>query len=316
MINSPIFVVGAPRSGTTLLQLIIGTHSNLFSLPETHYFTFVNQNVKMIKNNSSTFSNILFDALEKKPMLLFRKNEKCNIIKAIGREKTEKNILEQIILEYKTKHSLGGNRWVEKTPRHVNHLNEIFFSWPDAKVINVFRDPRGSISSFHHLKKFKTKKDNYLDIFMRIFKWKKCISSAIEYKNSIFTIRYEDLIDDTEYYTRKIMEFIGEEFEERQITDFNKNYKTSTINEEKHKKLTKTNKIINRKAIWKERLEINEVYCIELLCSKEMKMLGYKPVNSLITISDKFKTTYYIISYFFYKAKSYFKNILKNILKI
>jgi hypothetical protein len=302
MVNSPIFVVGAPRSGTTLLQLIIAAHSKLFSLPETHYFTFVKQNVRINNNNSYLFSNTLFKALELKPKLIFSEYEKSNIIETIGRKRTDKNILEQIILEYKEKHSLDGNRWVEKTPRHVNHLDEIFYSWPEAKIINVFRDPRDSISSFHHLKSFKNNRENVLDIFMRIFKWKKCVSSAMEYKESIFTIRYEDLIDDTEYYTCQIMDFTGEKFEERQLTNFNKNYKTSIIKEEKHKKLTEANKIINRKAVWKERLDPDEIYWIEKLCSNEMNALRYFQSGYEISNVEKIWGIYYLNIYFFRKA--------------
>lgn len=37
-IEAPIFVVGVPRSGTTLLQSLLSAHSSTYSLPETHFF--------------------------------------------------------------------------------------------------------------------------------------------------------------------------------------------------------------------------------------------------------------------------------------
>ena len=39
----PIFVVGCPRSGTTLVQCILSASSDAFSLPETHFFSSVQQ---------------------------------------------------------------------------------------------------------------------------------------------------------------------------------------------------------------------------------------------------------------------------------
>jgi Sulfotransferase family len=40
-LERPIFVVGCPRSGTTLVQCILSASSQAFSLPETHFFSFV-----------------------------------------------------------------------------------------------------------------------------------------------------------------------------------------------------------------------------------------------------------------------------------
>ena len=37
----PIFVVGCPRSGTTLVQCILSASSHAFSLPETHFFSYL-----------------------------------------------------------------------------------------------------------------------------------------------------------------------------------------------------------------------------------------------------------------------------------
>ena len=36
--DSPIFIVGFPRSGTTLLQTMVSTQKNILSFPETQFF--------------------------------------------------------------------------------------------------------------------------------------------------------------------------------------------------------------------------------------------------------------------------------------
>src|SRR5439155_25383636 len=40
-LRQPIFIVGCPRSGTTLVQCILSASSQAFSLPETHFFSSV-----------------------------------------------------------------------------------------------------------------------------------------------------------------------------------------------------------------------------------------------------------------------------------
>ena len=42
MTNKPIFIVGAPRSGTTLLSAILGSHSRIACGPETQFFSKLN----------------------------------------------------------------------------------------------------------------------------------------------------------------------------------------------------------------------------------------------------------------------------------
>ena len=44
--QDPIFIVGYPRSGTTLLQSLLATQENVYSMPETHFFTAISRSIK------------------------------------------------------------------------------------------------------------------------------------------------------------------------------------------------------------------------------------------------------------------------------
>ncbi|NBL01166.1 MAG: hypothetical protein EOM50_24880, partial [Erysipelotrichia bacterium] len=57
--QDPVFVVGYPRSGTTLMQSLLATQDSTISLPETHFFTLV-RNCLQVYNDC-----IGYESLEK-----------------------------------------------------------------------------------------------------------------------------------------------------------------------------------------------------------------------------------------------------------
>src|SRR5262249_28338226 len=111
-LKRPVFVVGCPRSGTTLVQCILSASSHAFSLPETHFFS------------------------EVAPDLLGRPD-----LSALD------EFIEQVEAHRPDTDTARTLRAVEKTPRHVLHLDTIDACFPDALFINVVRDPIDVASS-------------------------------------------------------------------------------------------------------------------------------------------------------------------------
>ena len=63
--KKPIFIVGTPRSGTTLAAKILGHHSNVFMPGETHFFD-------DIFSNSTEFGSLKYsDSINKVSVRLF-----------------------------------------------------------------------------------------------------------------------------------------------------------------------------------------------------------------------------------------------------
>ena len=68
--QNPIFILGFPRSGTTLIQTLLITQDHYFSFPETHYFCTI---LRFIKTDKKGFikpkclelvnKNIVFESL-------------------------------------------------------------------------------------------------------------------------------------------------------------------------------------------------------------------------------------------------------------
>lgn len=168
--DQPIIIGGPPRSGTTLLLSLLGSHPNIHAIDyETTAF------------HPSLRPEKLFAAL-------CFENE-CRRLRGIPASK---------------------RRFAEKTPgniRHADAVNEFFEG--RVKIVNIFRDARDVVTSRHPLRP-----DQY---WVPIERWIGDVERGLEaqrYEN-VCSIKYEDLIADTETTVRRVCEFIGETFDPR-----------------------------------------------------------------------------------------------------
>lgn len=131
-----LFIVGAPRSGTTWLQLLLAQHPNVATTSETHIYT---QYINLLQNRWQH---------------------------ELGREQSghKVNGLTQVISESTFHEAVGafakvvfGSAFtnksnpeliIEKTPEHALHADLILNNFPDAYFLNIVRDPRAVANSF------------------------------------------------------------------------------------------------------------------------------------------------------------------------
>lgn len=129
------FVVGCPRSGTTLLTSIISGHPKLVgTLFEAHFFSIW----RALRRNQDPASKcVLFDQ--------FRASMNDAALGAPGDPIPEPNefiaAMDEIALR---KNMLG---WVEKTPENLHHIDAILAVAPDAKFIHVVRNAGAVLAS-------------------------------------------------------------------------------------------------------------------------------------------------------------------------
>ncbi len=130
--SSPIFILGVPRSGTTLLSFILDSHPNIAVGRETLIMKGIQQILCDAKGNDDT-------------TLLFR-----NWYQRYGLERPQfleyiRNFLTEFFSDYARK--CGKQRWGEKTPLHMHYVELIREIFPDAKLIHIIRDPRAVCAS-------------------------------------------------------------------------------------------------------------------------------------------------------------------------
>ena len=151
----PIFIVGCPRSGTTLVQCILSASSEAFSLPETHFFSHVLQAISSLPETPVVQKDIRFacDAFETEAELTLPASFWAELESRPGLKALD--IFLAVVEHYRPAPEL---RAIEKTPRHVLHLDTIATAFPDAVFVNVVRDPIARMQSMYMHQHFQTQR--------------------------------------------------------------------------------------------------------------------------------------------------------------
>jgi len=285
--NNPIFIVGAPRSGTTLLQYMLRSHPNI-SLPtgESHFIIPLYRDAKNFGDlkKAENIRRVLEAMYEKSADFL--DTDIHGIKFDIDRLTTElfnegKNSIPDIISALFEKNALGDNkqRWGDKTPYYVLHMKTLLEMFPSAQFIHLIRDGRDCALSM-----FERKHDFYVyNTFFAAKYWEIYVDGGRrigkELGDKIYhEVRYEDLLDAPEDTLRRICAFLGEPFSDN-VLNFKKSGsagKTPLL----QKSVQKDNQ-----AKWRSKMSSRQIATFEGAVGDTLKALGYPLVTNAKLIS-------------------------------
>lgn len=126
-VGHPVFVIGCGHSGTTLMKGLIGAHPDFYTIPgETGIF--------LNGAQSQNYAGL--------PLTTIGTIRAISSIAAAYQNESVGSIRFFTSLADVTTLSFGKNCWVEKTPRHVHHIDRIRRMLPTARFILMMRDGR------------------------------------------------------------------------------------------------------------------------------------------------------------------------------
>lgn|GEM_PF-643283 len=143
---SPIFIVGAGRSGTTLVRTLLSGHSRIAVTPETHFMKLALRHGVRERDAPAEFE-AFWTAWTGSPRFasLGLTAERCHEILEAQGQHTFRGAFAATLEAYAER--LGKPRVGEKTPGHYRHLRQLLAWFPDARVVFVRRDPRAVVAS-------------------------------------------------------------------------------------------------------------------------------------------------------------------------
>ena len=196
MSNNPFtFIVCSPRSGSTWLRRMLGDHPDITAGSESGLFT-----------KDGGFGALLDDFFATKPQYSLRDYVS---------EKKLLQLIRYITQEVYGSVLVGSNKnWlVEKTPAHAYSIADIVRVFPDARFIHLVRDGRDVAASIVHAG--LTWKPSWpTEIGHAAAMWKRynvaiMAGWASLRGESLYIVRYEDLLLDTQLTLSGLFTFIG-----------------------------------------------------------------------------------------------------------
>lgn len=286
---SPIFIVGNSRSGTTMLMRILDRHDQLHTLNEPHFFErhwngdkamrpadATALLTKMVSHQRDGFfapSNV---AYEQECETAITRTE-ASQLSALG--------VYRLFLAHETDRN-GKQIPCDKTPQNVFYIKEILECFPNARIIQMVRDPRSVLASqknkwrrknlgsdtmpAHEVRRLRI---NYHPLTMCQL-WNAALGAGEAYREhpQVYSVRYEDLLEDPEQTVATICRFCGLEFQEDMLQI---PVASSSIRPD-----AKGAKGIRRasKQAWRQYLEAHEIAIVQHFCKRHMATWGYAPV--------------------------------------
>ncbi|MYM63391.1 sulfotransferase [Pseudomaricurvus sp. HS19] len=210
----PVFVVGASRSGSSLLAAMLNAHSRIACGPESQLLNKLKPAVlkRMFRDRNwpalavERVSRVVL--AEQRVIDLFGVSEQELFAALKDREPSVAALFDALVGTYAAKK--GKPRWAEKTPRHLLHLDTLRAAYPEAKIIRIVRDFRDSAISMRQLP--WASRQELVNCYI-CSEWFERTGDFFLQDDKSLTVKYETLVREPEKVLTEICSFIGESFE-------------------------------------------------------------------------------------------------------
>lgn len=294
------FIVGFPRSGTTLLSNILNNHSKIVSTPETHFF---HDRINHIFKTSKGKEEILSRLNSNKrfvDLVNWGRIDVSSLAVHLSNNPTQKEVFEELVRLIKL--NTNAQYVCEKTPQHLLHIENVYQCFPGAKFIHIIRDGRAAVNSLSKVAW------GPINSYSSAKKWNEYMTVHFRYerlfkKTVYMSVRYEDLLERTETVMREIQAFLGIESEpiwnyantasKKNFAEWEAGWKSKALDSIDS----------NRSQAWKTEMNTQDLYFLEHLTKKNLRKLAYPVSNKGNFFIMKIRKAYEKCVFFLFKIK-------------
>jgi Sulfotransferase family len=272
--NSPFFIVGSSRSGTTLLRLLLCGHSRLHIPPETWFIAPLVARFPLTGTFDTQQTRQVVEV-----MLAHPRWPDLDIpaedLRAWAAALPAPTLADLIGLPYRHHLARAGKpRFGDKTPPYIAIVPQLATLYPSARFIHLIRDGRDVAVSFidagFHGRAYHGAR----------FEWTRAVRLGEAWRRVMLAdrfieVRYEDLVRDPEAALRRICACLGEAFEPAML-DWRARIALVPAKERRiHAKLARP---IDGAAAqtWRQRLSGPECFLMEAALRHDLRRLGYQ----------------------------------------
>jgi tetratricopeptide (TPR) repeat protein len=203
----PIFIVGLPRSGSTLIEQILASHSQVEG---THELADIQRSVHELQGREHDFDNPRY------PAVLADLSEAD--FAALG---------QRYIADTRVFRS-GRPFFIDKMPNNFRHIGLIKLMLPNAKIIDARRDPMSCC--FSNLKQLFANGQEFAYSVEDIARYYRTYLDLMRHwdavlPGTVLRVQHEDVVDDLEGSVRRLLDYCGLDFE-LGCVDFHRNQRS------------------------------------------------------------------------------------------
>lgn len=214
--GSPIFIVGLPRSGSTLQEQILASHSEVEGTAELHYLLRIASESGMNRGDGIRYPQCM---LEQKPYQL--------------------SGLGEGYLEHAAKHRTGAKYFTDKLPNNFTGIGFLQATLPNAKIIDARRHPLDScLGSF---KQLFAKGQLFTYDMYDLAHYYSQYSRIMDHWNAVLpgkvlTVQYEKVVADLEAQARRVASHCGLDWEDQMLRFYETERAVKTASSEQVRK--------------------------------------------------------------------------------
>ncbi len=276
----PFFIFGSGRNGSTLINLLLNQHPNIF-LPSEQYFLgntiikFQIYNYLIWRDLAKILVGELVPSLKSHTWQLKHEKLFARIVTCPRQEQTLQQLIHSIYAEYAAQLGRYFKIWGDSTFVNTNYCEDIYRVYPNAKFIFLIRDGRDVAASFK-----SGGSEAFDDWAIPVYAakhWNESLEKLEWLKRktaNVLIVKYEDLVCKPEITMRLVFNHLGESYP-KNLLDFHKNVpQTEFYNPEHHQKLQQP---IDNQSIgkWKKILTQSEIDQITAIMDKNLVKFGY-----------------------------------------
>lgn len=201
--RSPIFVIGTGRSGTTLLRFMLSAHPRIYLTHEASFYVW-----EWLYPRKAPRREFL-DYYLQTPSFRWLRVEADRVLEGLPDPLPPERMGEAYAAVMRAKAAQYGRvRFGDKTPSHAAHLKRLFADFPEAKVVHIVRDPRGTAVSLSRMPWASPSlytNAGFCELERR---------QIAKFRQRMLQVRLEDLLTEPKATMAQILDYVGEPWDD------------------------------------------------------------------------------------------------------
>ncbi len=274
--DRPVFVIGCPRSGTTLLTLMLSSHSRLAIPPETRFLL-------PVFRRRASFGDLTVTANRRRlaRAVVRRRGSKFGHL-GLDADRVRKTVVHgppslgsALAAPYRLYAADRGKvRWGDKRPGYFRNVDVIRALFPDAQVVHLVRDPRDSVASLKRMTWWRHGTVGAVATWVHAVDCARGAARRLP-AGSFLELRYEDLVRDPQQELERLCAFLGEDFEQSMLEHQDEAARLPERQRGRWHRETQNEVGTRRVGTYAGVLSAGEVALVERVAGSRMRRLGY-----------------------------------------